>query len=131
MKMSLNRLREQVANRLLDLRNLEYLVRTDDFEALFERANDDLRQSIFTLCDGASSIDPSIRYECATVLKEMVRTEAQRDVSMKDLRKDAQKLNVPRYSRMSKSELLSEIAVRKERNGKQQPHCQPDCGAVH
>lgn len=123
-------LREQTANRLLDLRNLDYVVRTDSFESLLDRAVGSFRADILALCDGVSNIDPAVRSECLSALKEMLRIEGQRDVSIRDLREVARRLGVPKYSRLTKADLLSEIAMRKQNGRKQQSNCESDCSVI-
>lgn len=109
--MNLTILREKVANRLLDLRRLDYIIQSDTLEII---SKDHRFTSIISaMIDGASSLDYKIRNSCLETLKDMIQIYEKRDVSIRDLREEARKIYVPKYSRLTKSELLSEITVRK------------------
>ena len=101
----MNQVREAIHRELLKLRRLERLVDSRQFEDMWEAANIDQRNELELISKSFSLDDqPIIKWtqrRRITLLGEHTYAE------LRDMARNAQ---VPRYSRMSKGELLSALS---------------------
>lgn len=100
------KLREKVNSFCNDLRSLQYLTAQSYFEIAL--ADDELNE-IPPLVEKAMSQDWRTRSEALESLKKIVHVIAFGDLTTRDLKNKAMKLNIRGWSRMTKSELLSAI----------------------
>lgn len=95
-------LQEEIHNRLLRLRRLDFLISSRVFALIFESSNDDSRKEVIDL----------IREEDVEKLKKWMRNSSTLDLGelkFGTLRDLARKLHVPYYSKLRKHELIKEV----------------------
>lgn len=81
---------------------------------LFESSSPEVRLQIEDLCMAVRDLEQGARIEALESLRSMVRSFAEKDISIRDLREEARNLGVQRYSRMDKLELRLAVAARKK-----------------
>lgn len=107
--MTLNGLREHIYNRILDARRVDHLIRQPTFESAYESSCPKEREEIPGILEGCMNPDSKIREKNFDRLTAWIREKNQIDVSIRDLREKARTANIPRYSRLTKAELLSKL----------------------
>lgn len=111
--MSLNSLRAAIYNRICDTRNLEYAIRSSSFEEAYLKSSKEDQQALEVVIEGVFDSALGVRSETLALLHSWIREKTAKDISIRDLKETARNLNISGYSRMSKSQLLSELAKRK------------------
>lgn len=115
---NLKHLLGKISNLLLDIRALERLVTQEDFMDLYESSSPEGRLRIEDLCEAVRHLNQKGRLDALYILREMVKSHAGHETSIRDLKEAAARLGIPRYSRMDKLTLRLAIAARKGSNGR-------------
>ena len=108
--LSLNKLRADIHNTVLEARSIYSYVWGDKFGRLWEYATPEEKKNII---QAVNDIDKE------ALLKWMVRLSSKEigDMNCEQLRKLAQEMSIKGYSRMTKIELVSHINQEQNKNG--------------
>jgi hypothetical protein len=116
--LTLRQTRQLVYDLVCDIRSLERLIDTDDFDLCWILSSLEQREEINKLIQEQLSFDFHKRHEAKAKLKSMIRST---DMPIRDLKEKARCEGIRNYSRLDKGQLLAELrnveANRSNRNG--------------
>lgn len=104
--MSLRDLRSHVDDHLRDLRRLQYIVDSSDFEELYQKCPEMVIENVKL---AGTSSDPRVRSLALQKLKAAYKKELQVDVTLRDLRSAAKNLGIVGYTKKDKMTLAGVV----------------------
>ncbi len=100
---------QEVQGLLRDLRNLEYLLKSEQFALACERAIEPDKRLIDQLIRGSMIDDPKMRTRAMVALKLLIKRYTIEGMSSQDLKDLASQMQIKGWSRMTKDELIGAI----------------------
>lgn len=111
--------KELLFNLLRDLRRVEYFVNQVAFDSMYSHASESMQKTVRELLIGSMQTDPKLRTVCIDSIHELIKHETRADISIRDLKIEAQLLGIRNYSRLPKSTLVKRIEEKHDRRSQQ------------